>query len=194
MKPCYVKGFHRVDETTAASSSWTSKTGYLSDCVVMATETPFRTSTADGDYKCSTFSIINNLTHGQNPVLNFSLQNISLSLSHTLFNGGDTLDPNCYRPISILPCTVQPYSSTWPRLLTLSITPFLSAESAALVSQMIASPGSPTTSLIEFSVSNRRACCPDLWQSLWGCHRVKFSGRLSSLYTSMMSHLLLVIL
>ena len=29
------------------------------------------------------------------------------------------------------------------------------------------------TSLIEFSVSNRRACCPDLWQSLWGCHRVK---------------------
>ena len=28
--------------------------------------------------------------------------------------------------------------------------------------------GSPTTSQIEFSVPNRRACCPDLWQSLWG--------------------------
>jgi hypothetical protein len=28
-------------------------------------------------------------------------------------------------------------------------------------------------------VSTQRACCPDLWQSLWGCHRVKFSGRLS---------------
>ena len=39
---------------------------------------------------------------------------------------------------------------------------------------MTASPGSPTTSQIEFSVSNRRACCPDLWQSLWGCHRVQF--------------------
>ena len=46
--------------------------------------------------------------------------------------------------------------------------------------------GSPTTSQIEFSVSNWRACCPDLWQSLWGCHRVQFSGRLFSLYTSMM--------
>ena len=33
---------------------------------------------------------------------------------------------------------------------------------------------------------------PDLWQSLWGCHRVQFSGRLSSLYTSMMSLSLLV--
>ena len=32
---------------------------------------------------------------------------------------------------------------------------------------MIASPGSPTTSQIEFSVSNRTACCPDLWQSVW---------------------------
>ena len=57
-----------------------------------------------------------------------------------------------------------------------------------------ASPGSPTTSLIEFSVSNRRVCCPDLWQSLWGCHRVQFLDQLSSLYTSMMSLLLLVIL
>ncbi|CDQ63333.1 unnamed protein product [Oncorhynchus mykiss] len=47
---------------------------------------------------------------------------------------------------------------------------------------MIASPGSPTTSLIEFSVSNRRVCCPDLWQSLWGCHRVQFLDRLFSVY------------
>ena len=28
----------------------------------------------------------------------------------------------------------------------------------------------------EFSVSNRRACCPDLWQFLWGYHRVQFSS------------------
>ena len=34
----------------------------------------------------------------------------------------------------------------------------------------------------EFSVSNRRACCLDLWQSLWVCHRVQFSGRLFSVY------------
>jgi hypothetical protein len=34
------------------------------------------------------------------------------------------------------------------------------------ISQMTASPGSPTISQIEFSVSNRRACCPDLWQLL----------------------------
>jgi hypothetical protein len=27
-------------------------------------------------------------------------------------------------------------------------------------------PGSPTSSQMEFSVSNRRACCPDLWQSM----------------------------
>jgi hypothetical protein len=90
--------------------------------------------------------------------------------------------------------TVQPSSSTWPRPSTPSITAFLSADSTALVSQMTASPGSPTTSQIEFSVSNRRACCPDLWQSLWGCHRVQFLGQLFSLYTSMMSLLLLVIL
>ena len=130
--------------------------------------------------------------------------------------GGDTLDPNCYRPISILPClskvvesqvnkqitahvesphtfsamqsgfraghgctsatlkvlndvktvidkenTVQLYSSTWPRLSTLSITTFLS-KPTALVSQMTASSGSSTTSQTEFSLSNRRACCPDL--------------------------------
>ena len=43
------------------------------------------------------------------------------------------------------------------------------------------------------SVSNRRACCPDLWQSLWGCHRVQFLDRLFSLYTSMMSLLLLLV-
>ena len=79
-----------------------------------------------------------------------------------------------------------------PRLSILSITGFLLADSIALVSQMTASPGSPTTSQIEFSVSNRRACCPDLWQSLWGCHRVQFLGRLFSLYISMMSLLLLV--
>ena len=30
------------------------------------------------------------------------------------------------------------------------------------------SNGSPTTSQTEFSVSNRKACCPDLLQSLWG--------------------------
>uniref|UniRef100_A0A8C7RE61 Mannose receptor, C type 1b n=1 Tax=Oncorhynchus mykiss TaxID=8022 RepID=A0A8C7RE61_ONCMY len=64
------------------------------------------------------------------------------------------------------------------KLSTLSITAFLLADSTALVSQITASPGSPTTSLTAFSVSNRRACCPDLWQSLWGCHRVQFSGRL----------------
>jgi hypothetical protein len=58
---------------------------------------------------------------------------------------------------------VQPSSSTWPRLSTLSITTFLSADSIALVSQMTASP---TTSQIEFSVSNWRACCPDLWQTM----------------------------
>ena len=34
----------------------------------------------------------------------------------------------------------------WPRLSTLSISTFLSADSTALVSQMTASPGSPTTS------------------------------------------------
>uniref|UniRef100_A0A8C7SJZ3 Solute carrier family 28 member 1 n=1 Tax=Oncorhynchus mykiss TaxID=8022 RepID=A0A8C7SJZ3_ONCMY len=78
------------------------------------------------------------------------------------------------------------------QLSTLSITTSSSADSTALVSQMIASPGSPTTSLIEFSVPNRRVCCLDLWQSLWGCHRVQFLHRLSSLYTSMMSLLLLV--
>ena len=77
---------------------------------------------------------------------------------------------------------MQPSSSTWLRLSTLSITAFLSADSTALVSQMTASPGSPTTSQTEFSVSNRRACCPDLWQSLWGCHRVQLSGRLFSVY------------
>ena len=32
----------------------------------------------------------------------------------------------------------------------------------------------------EFSVSNWRGCCSDLWQSLRGCHRVQFSGRLFS--------------
>ena len=77
---------------------------------------------------------------------------------------------------------VQPSSSTWPRLSALSITVFLSADSTALVSLMTASPGLLTTSPIEFSVSNWRACCPDLWQSLWACHRVQFSGRLFSLY------------
>ena len=65
-------------------------------------------------------------------------------------------------------------SLIWPRLLTLSITTSSSADSTALVSQMIASPGSPITSQTEFSVSNRRACCPALWQSLWGCHKVSF--------------------
>ncbi|CDQ96847.1 unnamed protein product [Oncorhynchus mykiss] len=63
---------------------------------------------------------------------------------------------------------------------------------AALFIDLVASPGSPTTSLIEFSVSNRRACCPGLWQSLWGYHRVQFLDRLASLYTSRMSLLLLV--
>ena len=47
---------------------------------------------------------------------------------------------------------------------------------------MTASPGSPTSSQIEFSGLNRRACCPNLWQPLWGCHRVQFSGRLFSVY------------
>ena len=37
------------------------------------------------------------------------------------------------------------------------------------------------TNYFSDSVSNRRACCPDLWQSLWGCHRVQFPGRLFSL-------------
>ena len=74
------------------------------------------------------------------------------------------------------------------------VTTFLLADSTDLVSQMIASPGLPTTSLIEFSVSNRSACCPDLLQSLWGCHRVKFSGQLFTLNISMMSLLLQVIL
>ncbi|XP_064794591.1 SIN3-HDAC complex-associated factor-like isoform X1 [Oncorhynchus masou masou] len=50
------------------------------------------------------------------------------------------------------------------------------------VSLMAASPGSHTTSQTEFSVSNWRAFCPDLWLSLWGCHRVQFSGRLFSVY------------
>ena len=76
------------------------------------------------------------------------------------------------------------------RLSTLSITVFLSADSIALVSQMTNSPGSPTTSQTEFSVSNLRACYPDRWQSLWGYHRVQFSGRLFSLYISMVSLLL----
>jgi hypothetical protein len=43
---------------------------------------------------------------------------------------------------------------------------------------------------IEFSVSNQRACCPDLWQSLWGCHRVQFSIlALFSVYTVLVSSL-----
>ena len=33
---------------------------------------------------------------------------------------------------------------------------------------MTASPASPTTYQIDFSVSNQRACCPDLLQCLWG--------------------------
>jgi hypothetical protein len=66
---------------------------------------------------------------------------------------------------------VQPCSSTGPRLSVL-ITAFLSADSTALASQMTASPGSPTTTLTEFSVPNRRACGLDLWRSLWGYHRV----------------------
>jgi hypothetical protein len=75
-----------------------------------------------------------------------------------------------------------------------SITTLLLADSTAVDSQMIASPSPPTTSLIEFRMSNRRACCPNLWQSLWGYNMVQFSDRLSSLYTLMMSLLLLVIL
>ena len=51
---------------------------------------------------------------------------------------------------------------------------------------MTASHGSPTTSQTEFKVSNWMSCCPDLWQSLWGYHSVQFSGRLFSLYISMM--------
>ena len=51
-------------------------------------------------------------------------------------------------------------------LSTLLITTFLSADSTALASQMTASSGSPAISQTEFSVSNRRACCPDLWQSM----------------------------
>ena len=47
---------------------------------------------------------------------------------------------------------MQPYSSIWPRLSTLSILTFLLADSTALVSQMTASPGSPTTSQIEFKL------------------------------------------
>jgi hypothetical protein len=46
---------------------------------------------------------------------------------------------------------------------------------------MTASPASLTTFQIEFSVSNRRACCPDLWQFLRGCQRVQFLGRLCKL-------------
>lgn len=163
-----------------------------------------------------------------------------------LFKGGDTLDPNCYRPISILPCRSKVFESQVNKQITdhfESHCTFSAMQSGfraghgctsamlkvlndiltaidkkhycaavfidlakafdsvnhhiligrlALVSQMIASPGSPTTYLIEFSVSNRRACCPGLWQSLWGCHRVQFLDRLFSLYTSMMSLLLLV--
>ena len=76
--------------------------------------------------------------------------------------------------------TVQPYSSPWPRLSPLSITPFLLVTSTGLGSQMSVSAGLPTTSLIEFRVLNRRACCPDLWQSLWVCHR--FQSRADSLF------------
>jgi hypothetical protein len=165
---------------------------------------------------------------------------------YILFKGGDTLDPNCYRPKSILPCLSKVFESQVNKQITDhlkshrtfsamqsgfragygytsatlkvlndiltaigknqycaavfidlakafdSITTSSSADSTALVSQMIASPGSPTTSLTEFSVSNLRACCPGLWQSLWGCHRVQFLGRLSSLDISMMLLLLLV--
>ena len=52
------------------------------------------------------------------------------------------------------------------------ITAFLSADCLAWF----------TNYFSEFSVSNLKACCPDLWQSLWGCHRVQFSGQLFSVY------------
>jgi hypothetical protein len=55
---------------------------------------------------------------------------------------------------------LQTYNMLWICKRYMSITVFLSEDSRALVSQMTASPGSPTSSQIEFSVSNRRACCP----------------------------------
>ena len=168
---------------------------------------------------------------------------------HPPLQRGDTLDPNCYRPISILPCLSKVFESQVNKQLTdhfqsqYTFSPMQSCFRAghgctsamlkvlndiittidkrqycaavfinlakafnsfnhqiligrlnSLGSQMTASPCSPTTSQIKFSVSTQRACCPDLWQSLWGCHRVQTSGRLFSLYTSMMLLLLLVIL
>jgi hypothetical protein len=50
--------------------------------------------------------------------------------------------------------------------------------------------------LAEFTnyFSDRVQCiCPDLWQSLWGYHRVQFLGQLFSPYISMMSLLQWVI-
>ena len=149
--------------------------------------------------------------------------------------GEDTLDPNYYRPISILPCLSNVFesqvnrfsnhleshrtfsamqsgfraghgrTSTTLKVLIDIITAndkrhycaavFINLAKAFdfvnhhILIGILNSLGfsndclawSPTTSLIEFCVSNRRACCPDLWQSLWECNRVQFSGRLSSL-------------
>ena len=147
------------------------------------------------------------------------------------FFKGETLDPNCYRHISILPClskifasqinkqitdhfkshrtfsTMQSgfraghwYTSATIKVLNDIITAidkrlycaavfsdlakaFVSVNHRIFIgrlnsfgSQMTASPCSPTTSQIEFSVSNRRVCCLDLLQSLWVCHKVQFSG------------------
>ena len=161
-----------------------------------------------------------------------------------LFKVGDTLVPNCYRPISILPCLSKVFESQVNKQIT---DHFKSHRTfSAMQSGFIAGHGCTSATLkvlndiiyppsrhycaaifidlakafdsvnhhivigrldslgysndclawftSYFSNLACLACCPDLWQSLWRCQRVQFSGRLSSLYTSMMSLLLLVIL
>uniref|UniRef100_A0A8C8CUM6 Beta-Casp domain-containing protein n=1 Tax=Oncorhynchus tshawytscha TaxID=74940 RepID=A0A8C8CUM6_ONCTS len=87
-------------------------------------------------------------------------------------------------------CRVQPHDAHSDPDTPIRIHTHLNRYSKASVFRMTALPGSPITLQTEFSVSNRSACCPVLWQSLWGCHRVQSSGRLFSLYISMMLLLL----
>ena len=147
-----------------------------------------------------------------------------------LFKGGDTLDPNGYRPISILPCLstvferqvnkqiTDHFESHWTfsamqsgfragngcTSATLKVlNDIITAIDETLLSSRIHRPGQDfqlcqthhsylqtqqpwflkwlprlvhQLLLWQCSVSNRSDCCLDLWQSLWGCHRVLFSS------------------
>ncbi|CDQ65637.1 unnamed protein product [Oncorhynchus mykiss] len=71
-----------------------------------------------------------------------------------IFKGGDTLEPNCYRPISILPCLSKIFESQVNKQITNHLESHrtistIQSDSISLVSQMTASPGSSTTSQID---------------------------------------------